>query len=110
MQSDEQPQEEPQEEPTVRPIHWTQHVLFAVEGAWPERTSFGPDFLKHPHTRHAAIDGDAVTFRTGNGHAVYRLRRDLPQDGENVVADLVEGTKPADHARRARKFDLAVGD
>jgi hypothetical protein len=80
--TDEQP------EPTVEPINFTQHVVLTVP-SWPARTSFGERLLTHPHQYHATVDGDTVAFDVFNGASVYVLRRDLPLDGENVVADLV---------------------
>jgi hypothetical protein len=80
-----------QEELQAIPLSFTQHTVYIVN-SWPARTSFGERLLTHPHQFHATLDGDTVTFDVFNGGAAYTLRRDLPRDGENIVADLVEGS------------------
>lgn len=79
------------DEPQVEDLHFTERWVLTVR-SWPQRTSFGLDWLKQPHVNRATIRGDVVTFTLDNGTASYRLRRDLPRRGGSVVADLIDGT------------------
>lgn len=87
----------------IRPIHFEQYAAVVVRD-WPERTSFDPALLDHLHRHRATVEGDTVTIKANNGTATYRLRYDLPRDGQGIVADRVDGDTPARLKQRARKY------
>lgn len=92
----------PDEAPEVRSIQFTQYTVIVVD-EWPPLVAFDHAFLDMPHTTHATVDGDTVTFSVANGTAVYRLLRDRPY-GNGVLAELVEGDTPGKLKRAARKY------
>lgn len=98
--SDEQTQEiNPQ------PISFVQHIVYVVEGDWPQHTLLSEDVLANPHIYHCAVDGDRVTFHAGNGEATYAVHREGGIRDGGYLAALVESTDKAQMRSLRRKFD-----
>lgn len=92
----------PDEDLAPMPLQFTQRLVLTID-AWPARVAFSQYLLDNPHLQYLTIDGDTVTIKAANGTAVYRLRRDIEHD-HGIVAELVEGSTPAQLKRAARKF------
>jgi hypothetical protein len=75
-----------QKRPDPVPINVVQHLIFVMEGTWPEVTTFTAEMLANPHVYHATYDEQAQTleFNIFNGGAAYKLEPEATPNGRRI--------------------------
>lgn len=83
------------DQPEVKPLHFTQHLVLVVEGAWPEVTTVTSDLLASPHVYHATYDSETktLTFDVFNGGAQYRVTDETAPGGARIATLVPESAK-----------------
>jgi hypothetical protein len=77
---------EQQQRPDPVPLHFVQHLVYVMEGSWPEVTTFTPDMLINPHVYHATYDDrfGLLTFDVFNGGAQYTIEAEPAPNGRRI--------------------------